>query len=80
MHVKVRSSVGDMEDMENDDAFVLSSSIQSPDVERLVSEVRFAPTLSIPVRFVPAEGFQVGIEGALCRSRHVACYKSTRHF
>jgi hypothetical protein len=29
-----------MEDMENDDAFVLSSSVQSPDVERLVSEVR----------------------------------------
>jgi hypothetical protein len=48
MHVKVRSSVGDMEDIENDDAFVLSSSIQSPDVERLVSEVRFVPTLSIP--------------------------------
>jgi len=36
----VRNSVGDIEDMENDDAFVLSSSVQSPDVERLVSEVR----------------------------------------
>jgi hypothetical protein len=60
--------VGDMEDMENDDAFVLSSSIQSPDVERLVSEVRLVPTLSIRVRFVPAEGFHVGKcgVGTLC--------------
>jgi hypothetical protein len=28
-----------MEDMENDDAFALSSSIHSPDVERIVTEV-----------------------------------------